>query len=236
MLKESLSFREHEIDEGKKVFDIDKDIDKVNVSLPEKDSYNKGDTIKFKDFPAKDYLTSNDIKIIKNGNTCYNKMGQDYKNLKIAKSLNKSSCQNFDRFEENKNLIDCGYATANVTYQNKVYQYFHCYHTADANADPGFKQFYNEFYSNAYFQELSHAVLEEFTIEIAQYLKVNNLKKRKLINPTDYDLKVSVEDRYGNIIIYDKNGKIIDDPTKILNSSLYSLNIFIFLLNLLSLL
>ena len=36
-----------------------------------------------KEVPAKDYLTSSDLKIIKNGNTCYNKIGQNYKNLNI---------------------------------------------------------------------------------------------------------------------------------------------------------
>ena len=27
----------------------------------------------------------------------------------------------FDKFEENKNLIDCGFTTIDITYQNKDY-------------------------------------------------------------------------------------------------------------------
>lgn len=233
--KEVISFREHEYDEGKRVFDIDKDIDELKLSFPEKDNYNKGDTIKMKEVHFKDYLTSNDIKIIKDGNTCYNQIGQNYKNLRI-KSLNKSTCFNVDRFDENKNLIDCGYATINITYKDKEYQYFNCYQISDKNADPYFKRFYNEFYSNEFFQELFAEISDEFMEEIGQYLKVNNLKKRKLQNQIDYDFKMNVEDRYGNIIAYDKNGNIIDDPTKILYSSFYSFKIFLFLLNLLFLL
>ena len=72
--------------------------------------------------------------------------------------------------------------------------------------------------------------------EVGQYLKINNLQKRKLQNQKDFDLTMTVEDRYGNIRVYDKNGKIIDEPKKFLHSSHYSLNIFIFLLNLLLLL
>ena len=37
---------------------------------------------------------------------------------------------------------------------------------------------------------------------------------------------MTVEDRYGKIITFDKNGKITDDPKNILYSSYYSLNIF----------
>lgn len=72
--------------------------------------------------------------------------------------------------------------------------------------------------------------------EVGQYLKINNLQKRQLQNPMDYDFKMTVEDRYGNIIAFDENGKITDEPTKMLYSSLYSLNIFLFILNLLFLL
>ena len=91
LLKESTSFWENDYDEnGKKTFDIDKDIEELNITIPDKDNYNKGDTIKMKELPAKDYLTIDDIKIIKNGNTCYNHIGQNYKNLRFIKSFNKS--------------------------------------------------------------------------------------------------------------------------------------------------
>ena len=80
---------------------------------------------------------------------------------------------------------------------------------------------------------LINEIEQEFMEEVGQYLKVSNLKKRKLQNPIDYDFKMTVEDRYGNIISYDKNGKIIDEPKKFLYSSNYFLNIFLFLLNLL---
>ena len=236
IMKETFSMMENDYDEnGKKTFDIDKDLDKENISKPEKDTYNKGETIKIKDFPMKDFLTSNDIKIIKDGNTCYNRYYQNLKKLKV-KSLNNSTCLNVDEFEDIKDLLECGVATGEITYKNKDYKFYNCFHMADKNADPKFKQFYYEFYSLTFFQQLKEEILQEFVEEVGQYLKVNNLKKRKLEVPMDYDFKLKVEDKYGNIVIFDKNGKIIDEPTKFLYSSLYSLNIFLFLLNLLFLL
>lgn len=234
--KEYFSFRENDYDEfGKKEFDIDKEIENLNISIPEKDTYNKGETIKLKEVSAKNYITSNDIKIIKNGNTCYNLIAQNYKKLKI-KSVNKTTCFNVDKFEENKNLMDCGFTTIDITYKNKDYQFFNCYQIPDTNADSKFKQFYYEFYSLEFFQTLKEEIISEFMEEVGQYLKINNLQKRQLQNPMDYDFKMTVEDRYGNIIAFDENGKITDEPTKMLYSSLYSLNIFLFILNLLFLL
>ena len=131
-----------------------------------------------------------------------------------------------DRFEENKNLIDCAFTEPIFKYKNKDYQFFNCYQIPDANADPSFQQFYNEFYYGPVFQEFFEKILDEFIEEAGLSLKVNNLTKRKLQNPIDYDFIMKVEDRYGNIISYDRYRKIIDDPKKILYSRLNSLNIF----------
>ena len=138
-----------------------------------------------------------------------------------------------DRFEENKNLIDCGHANITIRYNNKDYIFHNCFFSPDANADPKFTQFYNEYYNTRFVVNLKNEVEQEFMEEVGQNLKVSNFKKRKLQNPIDFDFKMTVEDRYGNIISYDKNGKIIDEPKKFLYSSNYFLNIFLFLLNLL---
>jgi len=235
-IKEHFSFDENDLDEeGKKIFDLEKEINTGTYLLPEKDTYKKGDTIKMKEFPLKNHFTNNDINIIKKGNTCSNQIGQNFKKLKI-KSLNKTDCFNVDKFDELKNLLDCGFNTFNIKYNNKDYQFFNCFVIEDENADSTFKKFYKEFYSSQFVLETIHEIEQEFMEEVGQYLKINNLQKRKLQNQKDFDLTMTVEDRYGNIRVYDKNGKIIDEPKKFLHSSHYSLNIFIFLLNLLLLL
>ena len=226
LLKESLSIQK-DYDE---VFDFDQYIDNETFYVPEKDTYNRSDTIKMKEVRAKDLITSNDIEIIKNGNTCYNRYFQNLINLSIK---NKTICFGVDRFEENKNLMDCGHVNVTISYNNKDYLFHNCFFSPDANADPKFTQFYNEYYNTRFVVNLKNEVEQEFMEEVGQYLKVSNLKKRKLQNPIDYDFKMTVEDRYGNIISYDKNGKIIDEPKKFLYSSNYFLNIFLFLLNLL---
>ena len=231
--KEVFSYREHLLDEGKKVFDIEKDIDNETISVTEKDTYNKGETIKILEYPAKDLITSNDIKIIKNGNTCYNLIAQNYVNLKL-KSQNKSACHNVEIFEEHKNLMGCGFAEYIITYKNKDYHYYNCFRLPDAKADSDFKQLFNDFYQSSFFLTTIDEVLKEFTEEVGQYFKVKNSKKRELQEEMDYDLTVVVEDKYGNIIKFDKDGKITDDPKKIFsNSNHYNLNILLFLLGLL---
>ena len=234
-LKEAYSCIEPYYDDAEEVT-LDNYFDSINITIPEKETYSKGETIIFKKVPIKTYLTSNDIEIIKNGNTCLNHYMQTLNNLN-NQTLNKTTCFNVDRFEENKNLMDCGFATFNIAYKNKNYQFFSCYEIADENAHTSFKQYYYNYYSlylNNY-GGLSETVKREFMRQVGQHLKDNNLQKRKLQNISDIDLTMTIEDRHGNIITFDKNGKI-DNPTKLLYSNHYCLNIILFLLNLLLLL
>ena len=234
--KELFSYREHYLDEGKKIFDIEKDLDNETIYVTEKDTYNKGETVKVVEYPAKDFFTSKDIKIIKNGNTCYNLIAQNYINLKL-KSQNKSACHNVEIFDEHKDLMGCGFADYIITYKDKEYHYYNCFRIPDAKADSDFKQLFNDFYLSSFFQETIEEVLIEFTEEVGQYLNFKNSKKRKLQEQMDYDLTLVVEDKYGNIIKFDKDGKITDDPKKILlDSNHYNLNILLFLLGILLLL
>lgn len=231
--KEMFSYREHYLDEGKKNFDIEKDLDNETISVTEKDTYNKGETVKIVTYPAKDFVTSNDIKMIKNGNTCYNLIAQNYMVHKL-KSQNKTACHNVEIFEEHKNLMGCSFATYDLTYKDKEYHYYNCYRFPDAKADSDFKQIFIDFYQSSFFQTLIDEVLQEFTEEVGQYLDVKSSKKRELQGQMDYDLTVTVEDKYGNIIKLDKDGRVTDDPKKILsNSNHYNLNILLILLDLL---
>ena len=232
-MKEVFSYMEHYLEEGKKIFDIEEYIVNETIFLPEKDTYKKGETIKQVEYPVKDFITSNDIKLIKSGNTCSNLIFQNIINRKM-KSENKTACHNVEVFDDLKDLMGCGFSDYIITYKNKDYHYYNCFRIPDAKADSDFKQMFYDFYHSSFFQETIKEVLTEFTEEVGQYSNVKNSKKRELQEQTDYDLTVVVEDKYGNIIKFDKDGKITDDPKKIfLDSNHYNLNILLFLLGLL---
>ena len=225
-------------------FDFKKEVETETILFYEKDTYTKGETIKMKELPLKNYVTSKDITIIEKGNTCGNYMYQSGDQL--IKSLDKKTCYGVDSFDEWKNVMDCAYATVSITYENQKYKYYSCIPDLDDKIEQNIKQIYydeNNEDSPLLFQLLTYNILNAFFKEVSQGqdLKVKNLKKRKL-KSKDYDLTMTLEDRYGHIKTFDENGKLIsesDDPTKISqtsHSNQYALNIVLIILNILLLL
>ena len=81
----------------------------------DKDSYGINDIIKYKKITFSDILTEEDIKIINKKNTCeYQAQARfaDPDNYQGQIKINISDanvCYNIDRFEDSKDLLDCGY-------------------------------------------------------------------------------------------------------------------------------
>lgn len=78
-------------------------------------SYIEGDTIKEKYVSIADILTEEDKEIYFGKNTCwyraYARFRDDYEGERYINISDKNICFNADRFDDLKDIIDCGYAT-----------------------------------------------------------------------------------------------------------------------------
>ena len=118
----------------------------------EKDSYGIDEVITSKKISFSDLFTEEDKKIINNNNTClYQSKSRfvDPDNYKGEKKINISDanlCYNADRFEDLKDLFDCGYATIIAKYNNTQFVFNNCYMIPDKNMDKDFRKGMEEFF------------------------------------------------------------------------------------------
>ena len=188
----------------------------------------KNKIIGIKETPFMDSLTDKDKKILYSNNTCLHRSlarfidSEYYKGVNNLNISDKNLCLNVERYDDLKDILDCGYATIKVKYNNKVYVLNNCFATLDNNVEDTFKQAYKDIYFSSYYETYKQ-IIPEFMKKVAQ--NPDKSKRRQL--EEEYDFEISVEDRHGNIIHYNKNGEEIDgdEPTKTLNSSRYSFNI-----------
>ena len=188
--------------------------------------YVEGDTYKEKVMKIKDVLTKEDEEIFFGKNNCFYRAHarfyDDYEGERYINISDKNVCYNVDRFEDLKDIMDCGYATITGKYKNKSFVLTNCVQILDKNADELFKDYYKdhllEYKINYYFNH----VIPSF-LEMAKYNISTNFQKNDV-----QDYVISVEDRYGNIVKYNINEERIDgddgedeedDPQKILDSS-----------------
>jgi hypothetical protein len=105
--------------------------------------YVEGDTYKEKVMKIEDVLTKEDEKIFFGKNNCFyrtfDRFYNDYKGEKNINISDKNVCYNVDRFEDLKDIMDCGYATITGKYKNKSFVLTNCVHILDKNADELFK-------------------------------------------------------------------------------------------------
>ena len=185
--------------------------------------YVEGDTYKEKVMKIKDVLTKEDEEIFFGKNNCFYRAHarfyDDYEGERYINISDKNVCYNVDRFEDLKDLMDCGYATITGKYKNKSFVLTNCVQILDKNADELFKDYYKdnllEYKINYYFNHVIPGFLEMAKYNISTNFHTNHVQ----------DYEISIEDRYGNIVKYNINGEIIDgddgedDPKKILDSS-----------------
>ena len=194
-----------------------------SLTVPEKDSYDKAEIIKYKEISFLDSLTDEDKKIMNNNNTCLyqsharfvdpdNYIGE----IKINIS-NKDICYNVDRFEDLKDIVDCGYATTKIKYNNSIFVINNCFLNIDSNINKDFKPFFEDIYFPQACQTFKE-IIPEMIEEMTRYPQLADLSRKNELEE-EYEFEASIEDRNGNIMVFNQDCQIIDEPTKFLTSS-----------------
>ena len=161
--------------------DIDED---DTIVVYDKETYNPGETIKVKEVNLLDSLTEEDKNVIKNKNTCmYRGYARfvDPDNYIGEKKFNvsdKSVCYNADRFDELKDILDCGYATIKGKYNNKRFVFTNCYHILDTNADSDFQKAFNDSYSKLLFKYYYDDVVHIFINKAGLFTNADNTRRQ----------------------------------------------------------
>ena len=188
--------------------------------------YVKGDTVHRKEMEIEDVLTKEDEKIFFGKNNCwykaYARFYNDYEGERYINISDKNVCYNVDRFEDLKDIMDCGYATIKGKYKNNSFVLTNCAYILDKNVDERFKDFYKD-------GELSYEISYYFNHVVPSFLEMAKYNISTNFHRDDVqDYEISIEDRYGNIVTYNINAEIIggddsedgeDNPQKILDSS-----------------
>ena len=187
----------------------DGDVDYINniMILPEKETYKKGETIILKNYE----LTDSDKKVINSKNNCYYHFyGKLFDHIKSEKKpvsvsslniLDKNICFNADNFDDNENLVKCGFGQLNITSNGKTFNINTCFFVPD--------QITNDLlflYSNSY-----KNLLETFVDGFAELNDegVLNLKNkvRKLSGDVEYEF--IVEDENGKKVKYSFDNSMV---------------------------
>ena len=212
------------------------EIKNITVPILEKDFYSKNEIIKYKEVPFNDLLTEKDKKILDSNNTCtYHYAARFLENYPGVRKLNisdKNVCFNVDRFEDLKDITDCGYATIKAKYEDRIFVFTNCFGVLDKNANEDFKNCYEEIFFNEIYQEYYKDVILELIVLARENPELSDKSKSRQLQEEPIDFEMYVEDRHGNIVHYNKNGEKTDgdDPTKFLKSnSNYSFNIILLL-------
>ena len=173
-----------------------------------------------------DVLTKEDEKIFFGKNNCwykaYARFYNDYEGERYINISDKNVCYNVDRFEDLKDIMDCGYATIKGKYKNNSFVLTNCAYILDKNVDELFKDDYKN-------GRLSYDILYYFNHVVPSFLEMAKYNISTNFHRNDVqDYEISIEDRYGNIVTYNINAEIIggddsedgeDNPQKILDSS-----------------
>lgn len=200
------------------------------------DTYRKDETIRLREYNFLDVLTEDEKKIIASNNTCYHRqLEHDMDSDKfINNSLDKNVCFNVNRFEELKDILDCGYFIIRIFYKNKLYEHNNCYKIPDANMDEKFKKLFLKYYYTESVKDYIDVVIDSFVKNYVEKDELYKSNKRQLEDSLEYE--IYIEDKYGNKKKYNKNGEEIsdnnvDEPSKFINTncSNYSFNIIILL-------
>ncbi len=163
---------------------------------PGKEFYSTGETIKI--YPGS--LSSVDLDILKSDNTCnYYFYGRHAKNP--SRSYNniedKNICFNARKFNEFKNLIDCGFATITFNIGGQNYEIHTCYYVPTVNVPEEFNKAYMEYNNLLYIDVLlNDIVLTSAGRTNYDPIDINNSGRRAL----DFTYDIKVENKYGRQI------------------------------------
>ena len=126
--------------------------------------------------------------------------------------------------------MDCGYATIKGKFNNISFTFTNCFNILDKNVNGDFKKYFLNLTKDidSFFYEIYYIIRQNITD-----LDINNINnedrrkfdKRQLQFEGIEDFDMVVEDRYGNLVRYNKNGMVADgddeydEPNKFLNAN-----------------
>ena len=216
--------------ELKSIYPVSKlDKDKTFIVIYDKETYDKDDTIKFKDVP----LTEEEKRIINNSNTCYYntisrfRAPEYYKGEKKINVTDKNVCFNVDKFEDLKGIIDCGYATIKGKFNNISFAFTNCFRILDKNIDGTFRKLFLNMTENTVYD--IYSIIRNNITDLDINNEARSKFEKRQLQAIDFnemqDFDMVVEDRYGNIVRYNKNGIVAggddeyDEPNKFVNAN-----------------
>ena len=136
-----------------------------------------------------------------------------------------------DKFEDLKGIMDCGYATIKGKFNNISFTFTNCFNILDKNVNGDFKKYFLNLTKDidSFFYEIYYIIRQNITdLDINN---INNEDRRKFdkrqlqFSEGIEDFDMVVEDRYGNLVRYNKNGMVADgddeydEPNKFLNAN-----------------
>ena len=138
---------------------------------------------------------------------------ENWKSIPFPNITDKNVCFGAEKFKELANLLNCGYANIKIYTPDKAYGFSTCYYMPDNHLSSRFFPFYKEYFIDSILFD------EDLYIELIDGIESGNdanlkkafplhHKKRKLDDIKNYE--ITIEDKYGKIIQYDKNSDTIN--------------------------
>lgn len=217
---------------------------------PKKDYYKKGETVEIN--PVS-FTKEEKAKVNKNNTCSYHHVGKLYDYIEAVTNdeinrpyvpfpniTDKNVCFGAEKFDEFKNLLNCGYANLKLYTEFQTITFNTCFYMPDKQMPDGFLPHYKEYFVDGlmFEEDLYSEAMDEMEPEEDVDSKKSfslGYKKRKLADVEKYE--ITIEDKYGKIIQFDKNSSNIqiveqgnqtdsdreevkdDEPTKIKTSS-----------------
>lgn len=190
LIKELFSFY------GKSLTGYVKDAYKLleyQLMTPKKESYSTNKVIEI----GPGTLSSIDKDILTSENTCffhlYGKYIQNY-SAPYTNITDKNTCFNARKFNEFKNLIDCGYASFKFKVDQKDYEMKTCYLVPTSNLPQDFNEIYMD-----YIQEDLNEMLNSLLLIVTGNYNGEDYDRRRL---SGFTYNIEVENKYGRKIKY----------------------------------
>jgi hypothetical protein len=169
------------------------------IVVPDKEYYEANEIINAK-LTA---LSSDDMKIINNNNTCFYKFANQQYLLSLEGNIvnitDRNQCFNTDQFSDLENLINCGYAT--ITYKSEAGSPFTiktCYFIPDNKMPDSFQKFFKTLFMDyQLYQLMSFEPQEGDSGETLNNLRKFKTNFKKGVDSPNFKYELTVEDKYG---------------------------------------
>ena len=177
-----------------------------------KESYNIDETIEI----GPDKLSNVDKTTLNSEQTCsYYYYGRYFKqprlpsneenpNRKYENINDKNICYGAKKFNEFKNLIDCGYAEIKVRLEDQDYEIKTCYLMPTAKLPAIFNEFYSSFQKelliNTMLRDIIYTMAGKEIEDDSELDPGRRLRRRRL--STDFTFNIDVENKYGRKITF----------------------------------